>query len=75
MDDESETRTPQRISQGLLTTLAIWATVFGNVPPVAAANKQSAPDALFLVVDDLNDWTSLLDPGAPIKKPRQSEKH
>ena len=25
------------------------------------------PDVLFIVVDDLNDWNSLLDPNAPIK--------
>ncbi|QDT52734.1 Choline-sulfatase [Caulifigura coniformis] len=27
------------------------------------------PDVLFLVVDDMNDWISLLDPAAPIKTP------
>jgi len=27
------------------------------------------PDVLFIVVDDMNDWISLLDPKAPIKTP------
>lgn len=39
--------------------------------PVAAsvANDSSAPDVLFIVVDDMNDWISLLDSEAPIKTP------
>ena len=34
-----------------------------------AADNAIAPDVLFIVVDDLNDWISLLDPEAPIKTP------
>jgi arylsulfatase A-like enzyme len=30
---------------------------------------RSAPDVLFIVVDDMNDWISLLDPDSPIKTP------
>ena len=39
--------------------------------PVAvfAADDVSAPDVLFIVVDDMNDWISLLDPEAAIKTP------
>ena len=29
----------------------------------------SAPDVLFIVADDMNDWISLLDPTAPIRTP------
>ena len=29
----------------------------------------SPPDVLFIVVDDMNDWISLLDPDSPIKTP------
>ena len=35
----------------------------------SAAASTPAPDVLFIVVDDLNDWISLLDPSAPIKTP------
>lgn len=35
----------------------------------SAANDATAPDVLFIVVDDMNDWISLLDPEAPIKTP------
>ncbi len=34
-----------------------------NKPP-------SSPDVLFIVIDDLNDWISLLDPESPIKTPQ-----
>ncbi|MGY8674452.1 MAG: choline-sulfatase, partial [Verrucomicrobiia bacterium] len=27
------------------------------------------PNVLFIVVDDMNDWISLLDPTSPIKTP------
>ena len=35
----------------------------------STANDATAPDVLFIVVDDMNDWISLLDPEAPIKTP------
>ncbi len=35
----------------------------------ATADDTSAPDVLFIVVDDMNDWISLLDPKAPINTP------
>lgn len=35
----------------------------------SAANDATAPDVLFIVVDDMNDWVSLLDREAPIKTP------
>lgn len=37
--------------------------------PHAVARQPARPDVLFLVVDDMNDWVSLLDPAAPIKTP------
>ncbi|SVE12965.1 uncharacterized protein METZ01_LOCUS465819, partial [marine metagenome] len=33
------------------------------------AKPTGKPDVLFIVVDDMNDWISLLDPKAPIKTP------
>lgn len=39
---------------------------FFVVPGAAAAGR---PDVLFIVVDDMNDWISLLDPESPIKTP------
>lgn len=35
----------------------------------ALASAASPPDVLFIVVDDLNDWISLLDQKAPIQTP------
>ncbi len=37
------------------------------VAPPAPADDP--PDVLFIVVDDMNDWISLLDPASPIKTP------
>ncbi len=34
-----------------------------------AAERPAAPDVLFIVIDDMNDWISLLDADAPIKTP------
>lgn len=38
-------------------------------PDQPASRIQDRPDVLFLIVDDLNDWISLLDPKAPIQTP------
>jgi len=35
----------------------------------SAADGTRSPDVLFIVVDDMNNWISLLDPEAPIKTP------
>lgn len=35
----------------------------------SGADNANAPDVLFFVVDDMNDWVSLLDTEAPIKTP------
>ncbi|MCG8583261.1 MAG: sulfatase [Pirellulales bacterium] len=43
------------------------AIVVCNTSP--AADHRPANDVLFVVVDDMNDWISLLDPKAPIKTP------
>ncbi len=39
---------------------------------VAAPAADSRPDVLFIAVDDLNDWITLLDPRAPIATPALS---
>ena len=36
---------------------------------VSAYDTANSPNVLFNVVDDMNDWISLLDPDAPIKTP------
>lgn len=36
---------------------------------VLASDDTNPPDVLFIVVDDMNDWISLLDPQSPIKTP------
>jgi len=35
----------------------------------AGKKKSQSPNILFIALDDLNDWTSVLDPKAPIKTP------
>ena len=37
---------------------------------VVSGERPAKPDVLFMVVDDMNDWISLLDPKSPIKTPR-----
>ncbi len=49
------------VTTGLCTWFAL--------PPGHAEVKASRPNVLFIVVDDLNDWISLLDPGGPIQTP------
>jgi len=51
---------------GLLVLLLIHA---GPASTKASTLGQARPDVLFIVVDDLNDWISLLDPDSPIKTP------
>ena len=36
---------------------------------VLARDRVSRPNVLFVVVDDLNDWTTVYDPDNPIKTP------
>jgi len=55
---------PTRVGRGLLgMTLACW------VLSVPLPGEQSKPDVLFIAIDDMNDWVSLLDPDSPIKTP------
>ena len=46
---------------------AVLLLVANELAPCLAAAKQ--PDVLFIVVDDLNDWNSLLDDSSPIRCP------
>lgn len=46
------------------------ALIFTFVSSGAAAPP---PDVLFIAIDDLNDWTELHDPAAPIKLPRLAQ--
>lgn len=39
------------------------------LPTQPARADSSPPDLLFIAVDDLNDWISLLDPASPIRTP------
>ena len=36
---------------------------------LATARSEDRPDVLFIAIDDMNDWVSLLDPKSPIKTP------
>ena len=36
---------------------------------VITGEAKPRPDVLFVAIDDMNDWISLLDPEAPIKTP------
>ncbi len=51
-----------------LSGLAVW---FSTAAALLGATTdiRDRPDILFIVVDDLNDWISLLDPAAPIPTP------
>lgn len=46
----------------------IWLCLVG-LARAEANESTSRPDVLFIVVDDLNDWNSLLDPTSPIQTP------
>ncbi len=43
--------------------------LFSTVMLQAGRKKTRRPNVLFIALDDLNDWTSVLDPKAPIKTP------
>ncbi len=64
-----QNRLRRRLFWSLLLTVAVWAFVPGSARAAEAANASAAPGVLFIVVDDLNDWISLLDPRGPIKTP------
>ena len=51
----------------LLLVLAIALTTL----PLRATLVENRPDVLFIAVDDMNDWISLLDPKSPIKTPNR----
>jgi len=53
----------------LLVTCAFWLCAAARPAPVAAGEKEARPNVLFIVVDDMNDWVSLLDEDAPIQTP------
>lgn len=44
-------------------------TLCGWMSQLSAVSQENKPDVLFIVVDDMNDWISLLDPESPIKTP------
>ncbi|MGI9473693.1 MAG: sulfatase [Rubripirellula sp.] len=55
---------PRRTTRLLATLLLVW---LASAPfHVCAADR---PDVLFFVIDDLNDWISVLDPKSPIHTP------
>jgi len=51
------------------TVLKLLVFVLLGLAEFAHATEALPPDVLFIVVDDLNDWISLLDRDAPIKTP------
>ena len=53
-----------------------WVLFLLAALPLRAAPENAAggrPDVLFIAIDDMNDWISLLDPGSPIKTPNPSD--
>ena len=53
---------PRLLTLPLLFVATLWAA-----SPCWSADQR--PDLLFIVVDDMNDWISLLDPTSPIQTP------
>lgn len=64
-----QNRHQRKATGSLLLILAVGAVACGRAWHAEAAEKSLAPDVLLLVVDDLNDWISLLDSQRPIKTP------
>ena len=60
-------------AKSVLLLLALLAATFASGVRIFAAPAAKPavlrPDVLFIAVDDLNDWITLLDPSAPIKTP------
>ena len=54
----------QRLNYGIPTFVFALVLVAAN-----AARSDERPDVLFFVVDDMNNWISVLDPKSPIKTP------
>ena len=50
-----------------LSVLAVATAVLFVVPGESSAEEE--PDVLMIVVDDMNDWVSLLDPDSPVRTP------
>lgn len=66
---KNKTRHLHTLPQALLALLLIYNTA---APAAVGQSPQQPPgksDVLFIVVDDLNNWISLLDPDSPIKTP------
>ena len=57
---------PRATLTGVLVTAA-W--IIGALDSALADTVPSRPDVLFRVVDDMNDWNSLLNPATPIQTP------
>ncbi|MDP7497273.1 MAG: hypothetical protein QGI77_12605, partial [Roseibacillus sp.] len=45
------------------TALVAWSAGLEN------GQERARPDVLFIAIDDMNDWISLLDPESPIRTP------
>ncbi|QGJ70962.1 Iduronate sulfatase [Planctomycetales bacterium 10988] len=67
--DEMNRMPPRLIRFGCWPLYAFLCTLLlvGGSPATKAADQR--PDVLFFVVDDLNDWITLLDSSAPIHTP------
>ena len=46
-----------------------WLPFLASILMGLSVRAATKPDVLFIVVDDLNDWISLLDEKAPIQTP------
>jgi len=69
MGETGEYTFRQHLAWRIALFLAIGVTIYPNATVGKEAERPASPDVLFFVVDDLNDWISLLDVDAPIKTP------
>lgn len=54
--------------RSLVFSLVLFSAIFGPQPSASAAPAQR-PNVLFIVIDDMNDWTSVFGKDNPIRTP------
>ncbi len=69
MGNTGELAFPRRLACGVVLWIVIGAGLLPGETAAQPAQRPTRPDVLLFVVDDLNDWISLLDANAPIKTP------
>ena len=74
MNHRPQIQLPMLCNRRIATFCCAVAVVAGAVVAGARVGvaRAATPDVLFIVVDDMNDWISVLDADAPIKTPNLS---